>query len=127
MNREQTFEEFKNTWLNSEITSHLEWTAHGDNYQRDFYVFDGTQITVNTCFPYAFGKPNSVYFWVDCIVEKNKDNKRLVKNYKGILNDWAIYAEEQNVAMLQFNKEDDMIRFMYENDYKSLQVSVTLY
>lgn len=127
MKRQQTFDEFKSTWMNSEVVNNLQWTAHGENHQRDFYIFDGVQITVNTRFPYSCLRKSSVHFIVDCVLQKSKEVKILLKKYNGILNDWCLYTEEENVGVPQFDSEEDMLKFMYEVDYKSMIISVTYF
>jgi hypothetical protein len=123
----QTFEQFKERFLNTKHINAIEWVSHGNHHQRHFYMFDGTQITVHTYFPYSFLKNTSTWFEIDCIIEKSKENKLLLKKYNGVLNDSCLYTEEENVALPQFKTDDDMLKFMYEVDYKSLSVHVTFY
>lgn len=127
MKRQQTFDEFKSAWMNSQVVNNLQWTTHGDNHQRDFYIFDGVQITVNTCFPYSCLRKNTVHLIVDCILQKSKEVKLLLKQYKGVLNDWCLYTEEENVGVPQFDSDEDMLKFMYEVDYKSMAITVTYF
>ena len=81
-NMRKNFEEFKKAWMNSSTVSNFEYTAHGDNHQRDFYLFDGVQITVHTCFPYSIFKKSSVHFSIDCVIPNSKEVKSLLKNIK---------------------------------------------
>ncbi len=118
----QTFEQFTNAFLKCEHFNSIEWDAHGNNYQRHFYMFDGIQFTVDTIFPYSCFKQTQTFYKIDCIIEKNKENKALLKKYKGILNDWCLYTNEENVALPQFKNHKDLLKFMYEVDYKSLSV-----
>ena len=123
----QTFEEFKQTWMKSSVTSQIQWDAHGNNYQREFYILDGVQITVNTCFPFSAFKKLTTHLLMDCVMEDNKQTKQILKQYNGNLNTWCLYTEEENVGVPQFDNDDDMLKFMHEVDYKSMQRVVTYY
>ena len=118
-----TFEEFKSQFENLEHTNNIEWMSGGNNHQRDFYLFDGTQVIVNTCFPYSWLKPNYSYYWLDTLIKDNKENRALVKKYKGWINTAVTYTELQKVGIVQFDKQDDMLRYMYETDYKALIIT----
>ena len=118
-----TFEEFKSQFENLEHVNNMEWMSGGNNHQRDFYLFDGTQVIVNTCFPYSWLKPNYSYYWLDTLIKDNKENRARVKKCKGWLNKAVTYTELQKGGIVQFDKQDDMRRYMYETDYKALIIT----
>ena len=123
----KTFEEFANEWSKSIVVNQIQWDAHGNNYQREFYIFDGVQITVNTCFPFSGFRESTRYLSVDCVLEDNKQIKQILKKYNGKLNTCCLYTEEENVGVPQFNTDNDMLKFMYKIDYKPMQVNVTYF
>mgnify|MGYP001267660437 CR=1 FL=1 len=123
----QTFEEFKKEWEKGSVVNQIQWDARGNNYQREFYIFDGVQITVNNCFPFSVFKKSTRHLLVDCVLEDNKQTKQILNQYKGKLNTWWLYTEEENVGIPQFDTDEDMLKFMYEVEYKSMQKTVTFY
>ncbi len=120
-----SFEQLKKQWLQSTAVNQIQWNAHGNNYQRSFYILEGVQITVNNCFPFSGFRKSSQYFLLDCVMEDNAKIKNLLEQYNGKLNTWCLYTVEENVGVPQFNTDEDMLRFMSEVDYKSLEVKVS--
>jgi len=122
-----SFLKFKENWLKTNHTHKMRWGSLGDELQRHFYIFDGVQVTENCTYPFSCLRSSSRHLLIDCVMQDNEKTKDLLAKYNGKLNTWCLYTEEQNVGVPQFDTDDDMLKFMYEIDYKSLQVNVTFF